>query len=1077
MRRLALSDLALARPVTIGMLLVAVLVLGVIGATQMPLAFLPRRVSANAWVRVAISRTSPEVLERDVVRPLEEEIAGVRDLQRIQVGTGTWGVRMNLEFEPGTDLDARKLELRDRIERVRPELPEFVQRVELGTQGDDADDPVMEVLVSSGTDLSQDYYLVEEKIVRALERVPGVARVELQGVTPHELEIAVDVEDVDRAGVSLQDLSTAVRQARQGRSLGVLRPGDTDASIRAPARSADPRAFAELPLRRTGDVLAADSTGGTTAATTGQVATTATTTVQATGPPATERGFATLGEVARVAVHPEENREGKTLNGRTAISLEIFAAAGASTVEVTERVQTEIARIGQDRALDGIELLVVHDQGKVIRQTLSDLRNTGLWGGLLAFGVLILFLHRLSTTFAAAICIPLAVLAACAVLFMQGSDLDCIVMLGLVLSVGMLIDNAVVIVESIAAHSRRGEPPLRAAQLGAREVGFATIASTLSTVIVFIPLQLGEPSDRTAAYLRPLGTTFAIGLIASLLVSQTAVPLLMGKILRPRPKPLHHPVLDRVAGAYAWLITRTLRWPRLSVLAGLVIAATVVVPGAPLVETMKLGDAEQQDDNMPILLEMAGSRSYEKIGAVVEITEAALLAKRDEVGIASVSCSWGDFWGNCRAYPSEPFQSEQHAQAFKARLRDALPDQPGVRYRLGERRFHMRDNTDPRVVEVAVRGEDMAELMPLSLEAAAHLERRLTKGDRETQPEGTYDFITTPYEEGAAELHVHLDTARLKSLGLRPDDVARRVSLAFQGLPLGSVRGPRGEIQLRLSALPGEAGEAGLTQLRDLRIPVAGGREVPLAAMASIELASRPFWIQRVDRQTEVKLQVHFFHPDPKGNWALVEAAMADIRLPPGYSWGRGTQWRKQQEAGNDMLINLALCLLLVYAVMASLFESFLQPLGILLTCLLGCFGAPWALWLTGTTLDTTAVVGFFILIGVVVNNGIMLVDRVTQLRAQGMEREEALRCAGRDRIRPILMTVLTSILGLVPMLIHHPTLAGVYYHSIAIVIAGGLTTSTLLTLVFLPAAYATLEDLSSSMRRGFRWVAPRRRG
>jgi hydrophobic/amphiphilic exporter-1 (mainly G- bacteria), HAE1 family len=207
-----------------------------------------------------------------------------------------------------------------------------------------------------------------------------------------------------------------------------------------------------------------------------------------------------------------------------------------------------------------------------------------------------------------------------------------------------------------------------------------------------------------------------------------------------------------------------------------------------------------------------------------------------------------------------------------------------------------------------------------------------------------------------------------------------------------------------------------------------------------------------------------------------VEAAMADLELPPGYSWGRGTQWRKQQEAGNDMLINLALCLLLVYAVMASLFESFLQPLGILVTCLLGCFGAPWALWLTGTTLDTTAIVGFFILIGVVVNNGIMLVDRVTWLRAHGMERDEALQQAGRDRIRPILMTVTTSILGLLPMLIHHPTLAGVYYHSIAIVIAGGLTTSTLLTLMFLPAAYAMLEDLSRSAQRGFRRLAPRRR-
>ncbi len=1065
MRRLGLSDLALARPVTVGMMLVAVLVLGVIGATQMPLAFLPRGASANAWVRVVISRTSPEVLERDVVRPLEEQVAGIRDLTRIQVGTGTWGVRMNLEFDPGTDLDARKLELRDRIERVRPDLPDFVQAVEIGTRGDDADDPVMEMRISSGTDLTQDYYLIEQKVVRAIEQIPGVARVELQGVKPHELEIAVDIEQVGRTGVSLQELSDSVRQARQGRSLGVLRPGDTDAGIRSPARSADPEAFAQLPLRRQGEALDVASAAATT---------TDGVTALPTGPP--DYGFAPLGEVAEVSVHPEENREGKTLNGRRAINLEIFAAAGASTVEVTARVRDEIERIGQDPALDGVQLLVFHDQGEIIQQTLNDLRDTGLWGGLLAFFVLLMFLHRLSTTFAAAICIPLSVTAACAVLFIDGSDLNCIVMLGLVLSVGMLIDNAVVIVEAIAAHSRRGEPPLRAAQLGAREVGFATIASTLSTVIVFIPLQLGEPTDRIGATLRPLGATFAIGLVASLVISQTAIPLLMGRVLRPKPKPMHHPVLDRVASAYAWIVQRTLRLPKISVLLGLVLAGSVYVPGAPLIDGMKLGDAERQDDNMPIRLGIAGGRGHEKIGGFVEVMEQALLAQKDEVGVESVSCSWGDYWGNCRAYPAEPFQSEQDAQGFKSRLRDALPPQPGVKYRLGERRNHWRQNNDRRVVEFAIRGEDMGELMQLSLRVAKHLEANLTRGDRSVKEEGTYDYITTPYEEGATELHVHLDRARIQSLGLSAEAVARRVSLAFQGLPLGSVRGERGEIQLRLSAKASATGDSGRAELRDLRIPVGEDQEVPLGSVAEIELAKRPFWIQRVDRQTEVKLQVHFFHADPKGNWDIVQDAMRSYEFPPGYSWGRGTQWRKRKEAGNEMLINLGLCLLLVYAVMASLFESFLQPLGILVTCLLGCFGAPWALWLTDTTLDTTAIVGFFILIGIVVNNGIMLVDRVTQLRAQGLPRDEALRTAGRDRIRPIMMTMVTTILGLVPMLIHHPTLAGVYYHSIAIVIAGGLTSSTILTLLFLPAAYAALEDLSLSARRGWRALAPGRR-
>jgi len=1059
-RRFSLSDVALARPVTVGMLLITVVLLGVIGIMEMPLAFLPSRATTRISVRVRINRTSPEVLEREVVRPLEEAVAGVKGLQRMQVGTGSWGMRMKLDFEPTADPDASKLEVRDRVERVRPNLPDLVQNIEIQTQGLH-DDPVMEMRVASGTDLTGDYYLIEERIVRRLERVPGVSRVELQGVKPHELEVAVDIEASTRSGVSVSEVSSTVRDAQRGRSLGLLRETDADVGVRTPAVSADPQTFEALPLPRTVQQPMVDGSS-------------------ATGPPADAvPSVATLGEVADVKLHPEEDREAKTLNGRKAINLEIFASAGASTVEVTQRVMEEAERIGEDPALDGIELLVFESQGDIILTTLSDLRDTGIYGGLLGVVVLFFFLHRLSTTFAASLSIPLSVCAACAVMFLQGGELNCIVLLGIVLAVGMLIDNAVVIVEAIAAQARKGVPPLEAARIGAREVGFATIASTLSTVIVFIPLLTGDPTTRIGAYLRPLGSTLAIALTASLIMSQTAVPLLMGRLLKPRPKVTRHAILDRVSRAYEWFIARTLKVPRLVVLLGLGLAATAYIPGEPLVANMRLDDPERQDDHMPIRFEFAGSRGKERIGTYIAEAEKALLAERETVGISNISCGWGDYWGNCRAYPAEAFQSEKEFEQFKQRLLDALPEQAGVRYRLGERRHDWRENRDRNVVQFALRGEDMQGLLRLSEEVAAHLAKRLHKGTMEDHEPGDYDHIQTPYEEGSVELHIELDGDRLRRLGLNPDEVANRVSFAFQGTPLGKVRGDRGEITLRLSAVTSRDGggvEAGRIALRELKIPTADGNEIPLSSIASVELAKRPFWVQRVDRATELRLSVRFFESDPRANWKLVSDAMADFPFPDGYSWGRGTRWRGKDQANNEMLVNLGLCLLLVYAVMASLFESFLQPFGILLTCLLGCFGAPWGLWLTDTTVDTTAIIGFFILIGIVVNNGIMLVDKVSQLRAEGVPRDQALAEAGRHRLRPILMTTTTTVLGLVPMLIHHPTLAGIYYHSIAIVITGGLATATLVTLVFLPAAYSILEDFSLTARRTWRKLAPRRR-
>lgn len=1051
MHKWSLSDLALDRPVTVGMLLLALLLLGTIGIAKMPLSFLPADQAARMFVRVRITHTSPEVLEREVIRPLEEQIAGIRDLQRIQVGSGSWGVRVNLDFEPGTDVDARKIELRDRIERVRGQLPDFVQNLEIGSYTQ-FDDPVMELQISSGTDLSEDYYLIEERIVRPIERIRGVSRVELDGVSPHELEVAVDLEQAARTGVSLQELGQSVREARQGRTMGSVHDARWKAGVRNPAAEADPEAFARLPLRRSGD-----RSGGTPLV------------------PDDDRGFAALGEVAKVSTHPEEARRGRRLNGRKAINIEIFTSAGASTVEVTERIQQTVSELERDPALDGIDLLIIRDQGRIILDTLADLRDAGIWGGLLGVAILFLFLHRIHTTLAAAVSIPSSVLAACSVLFLRGEELNCVVMLGLVLGVGMLIDNAVVIVEAIAQHARRGEPALRAARLGAREVGFATIASTLSSVIVFIPLVVGDPRDEMTTYLVPLGTTFAIGLIASLIVSQTAVPLIMGRMIRVRPRPLRHPLLDRIADAYAWVVTRTLHFPRTTVACGLLLAATAVYPATQL--NVRLGRADIKSDNLPIRLEIAGSRGFEKIEQIVVELEAALLDHREALNVHAVSCSFSDHWGNCRLYPAEPFESEQDAELFEERVEAVLPEQPGVEYRLGERQFDWRENRDRKVVEFAIKGEDMGELMQLSAHVADHLADALQKGDPAAPGDGGYDTITTPFTEGARELHVQLHDDRLRRLGLSPDEVAQRVSLAFQGLPLGQIRGERGELRLRLSADVGEDAEgAGMARLRDLRLPLADGREVPLGSVAEIELARRPWWIQRVDRQTEVRLEVRFFSEDMRGNWERVSEAMRSFGFPPGYGWGRGTRWRTQREAGNEMLVNLGLCLLLVYAVMASLFESFLQPFGILLTCLLGCVGAPWALWATGTTLDTTAVVGFFILIGIVVNNGIMLVDKVTQLRASGIPREEALRRAGRDRLRPILMTMSTTVLGLLPMLIHHPTLAGVYYHAIAIVVAGGLLTSTLITLIFLPAAYTVLEGFARGSLETWRRFAPRSR-
>ncbi len=1087
MRSWSLSDLALARPVTVVMLLVAMFLLGSIAVAKLPLAFLPAASVSRVQIRVNISTTSPEILEREVIRPLEEAVAGVRDLDTMRVSSGAWGVRMHLEFQADTDIDARKLELRERLDRTRGSLPDSVQNIELTSSQGPADEPIMRVRIASDKNLDGEYYLIQRQVVRAIERIDGVSRVELEGVEPHELEVALDLDAARGHGIALGDVGNAVRQSQRGRSLGTLRRQSRDTGVRSPGAPAEAEHFAALPIKRgatrvRGTTIVTNELDGEARASDG------TTTESA---PAS---FSRIGELARVELHAKEQRRGSRLNGRSAINLEVFADAGASPVEVSAQVREVVESLRGDPTLGGVDVAVFEDQGTVILETLGDLRDTGIYGGLIGVIVLFGFLHRWRTTITAALCIPLSVLAACGVLFVRGGELNCIVLLGLVLGVGMLIDNAVVIVESIQLHLQRGETPFEAAEQGARDVGLATVASTMSSVIVFLPMIIGGGGKGNMyTYMRPLGATFVTALIASLLVSQLLVPLLMAnktpkrrRSAEPKPdEPTRNILLEPIARFYARFVTWTIGHPRLTLLVGMIVCVSAVVPAKNMQIDMGMGEKMVA---MPIRLELTGSRDYEDVEERVIVVEQALLGRKDEIGIETLTCRFRDWGAWCDAFPGAEIESEQDMSNFKQRISDALPEQPGVRYHVGQRDGWWMHNRDPREVQFVLRGEDMSTLFELSERFAEHLAAHLPKGDPDNPEAGGYDTISGPFNEGNQELHIKLDGGRLRRLGLRADEVAQMVSLAFEGVLLGRIRGSEGEVELRLATgrLQGPSAPdedelgPGRADLEDLRIPLpnptsSGASEVPLASLATIELARSPWWVQRVDRNTEVRMKVRFSSPDREANQQALDEAKQGFVLPEGYSFGEGTRWGRDQGDMIELVINLGLCLILVYAVMASLFESFLQPGAILVTGLLGCFGAPWAMWATRTTFDLVAMIGLFILIGIIVNNGIMLIDKVTQLRALGSPRDEALAQAGRDRLRPVLMTAFTTIFGLVPMLIHHPTLAGVYYHSIAIIIAAGLATSTVMTLVFLPSAYVLVENFSLTSRKAWRRVTVRR--
>ena len=1058
MRSWSLSDLALNRPITVSMILLAVFVLGVIGTFRLPLAFMPTENRASISVRAQVTRTSPNVLEREVIRPMEEALAGVRDLEKLQISSGSWGARASLDFRPGTDLDSRKLEVRERLDRIRADLPDLVQRIDISSDRGDDEQPAVSLMLASDRPLAASYYLLQRTVTRPLERIPGVARVELVGVEPHELEVAVNLDAADRQGVALSTVGSTVRAANRDQGLGTLRQGGHRAHLRTPGVVANAEAFAKLPIS-----ARSQAPGSTASAANVEAAlleSEADPSLASTETSSTGRSLH-LSDVADVSLHPVAQRRGTRLNGKPSISVNIFVSSGASTVEVTRDIRRALPAIKAQPELGQVEIEVYEDEGEQIVKTLKDLRNSGIFGGAIGIVMLFLFLRRLRTTLVAAVCIPLSILAATGILFFRGQELNCVVMLGLVLGVGIFIDNAVVIVESIQAQAQAGVPRKEAARIGARQVGLATIASTLSSAIVFLPLLSDNPADPMTVYLQPLGLTFVIALIASLFVSQTIIPMVMAQGRRPMRRQSSEG-MEWLRNQYGRLIAASLRRPRATLIIGLLVSASTVWPLTQA--RFDLSEVEEETRSVNVRLEIVGKSGFQRVIKHLEQVEQTLLPRREELRINSIHCNYGDWYGSCRIYPGHAFQSEQEVSEFEAKITTALPEQIGIKYHVGGGRGWRHRRYDPKVVSFVLRGDNMDTLFRLSRKVSDTLEQSLTPTDPDAEEPSGLERVVGPYDEGRQELSINLDIDRVHALRLRATDVAQAISSGFQGVSVGQASGPEGEVSIRISS-GGKNDDPSMSELKDFRIAAPDGTEIPLRALASFSTTRSPYWIQRLDRQTEVRMSVHFAGGDPKENKAAVFALLKGLNLPPGYSAGEGTRWWKERENNTEMLVNLGLCLLLVYAVMASLFESFLQPVAIMLTCLLGCFGAPWAMYATDTTVDTVALIGLFILIGIAVNNGIILIDKSLQLRAQGSGMIESLCESGRLRLRPILMTASTTILGLIPMLVYHPTLAGIYYHSIAIIVAAGLLSSTLVTLLFLPAAYLLIDEHAANAR------------
>lgn len=1009
---MTLPELAIKRHVTTLMILVSLVVLGGVALVKLPLAFMPEVEEPRLFVRVNYPNASPSQVERMVIRPLEEALGSVKGIQSMWSNCDEQGGVVRLEFSWGMDMNVVRAEVWDKIDRTRRDLPEDIGDILVGDHWDarEADQPVLEARLSSGRDLSESYDLLERKIIRPLERVPGVAVVRLDGVSPREVRINLRKDRMEAAGVDARTVRSAVESGNFDLSLGRITEGETRYALRSLGTFVTVEEIRALPLR--GDGLR-------------------------------------LGDVADVVYEQPPLEYGRHLDGQFAIGLTVSMESQANAVEVCDALEVRIDEMAHDPELGGVNFLVWFSQGREIKQTLRDLAFTGVFGAILAAVVLFGFLRRFSVTAVAVLCIPFSLIVACGFIWAQGKTMNTLTLLGLIVGVGMLVDNAVVVMENIFRHQEEGKDRKTAARIGAKEVSVAVTAATLTSVIVFLPLIFNRPSEMNI-YLKELGITVSLTLLASLFVSQTLIPLATSWFIHTRPRPRGR-IMTWMEAHYVRLLAFNLRHRWITPLVGLAVTASAAYP---FLKIDKNFDTSESELFVQVRYEFSEELPLDGKREVIMRVEAQLEPHREALMARSIYSFWSDDFALTRVYLREGEANEDNIQRVRGELRKHLPEIAGLKLEVMENRQMWRQDRGKRVAFQIV-GEDSEVLASLAEEAKARL--------------GEIPGLLDPFasnEEGNQELHVELDRELASRYGVWLTQPAEVIGLTYRGRRLQRFRTPDGEREMRLTL--DETENESVEQLKTLPIITDDGEEIPLASLAEFAVVPGAERINREDRKTSIWVGARYEEGTREEYMPQVVQAMGGMTFPYGYSWTFGRWEERRKEQSQEFIVNLSLSLLLIFAVMAGLFESVRQAIGLMVALPFALAGATWTLFFTGTDFDQPAAVGLLLLIGIVVNNGIVMIEHINAYRRGGMSRTEAMIRGGRERLRPILMTALTTMLGLVPMVVQKPSLGGVYYYSMALVIMGGLLVSTVLTSVLLPTTTTLVEDVSVLARRAF---------
>ncbi len=1025
-----ITKTAIKRGVTFLMIYLIVVGFGLFSLGRLRIDLFPNLTFPMIAVITQYTGVGPFDMETVITRPIEETVASVQNVNSVNSSSSQGLSLVMLEFDWGTDMDQAEIDVRNSLDFIGSYLP------------DDASDPMVFAFdvsmqpvgfYSVGSnihDLAELRRICELELEPRIERIQGVASASTTGGLQREIQILVDPVRLKAYNISIQQVETALMMN----------------NLQLPAGWIDDNQR-EFTVQTVGEYQSIEEIANTSISTmTGSVI--------------------RIKDVADVVDGFVEQRSQVWTNNKPAVVLTVQRQSDANTANVSSRINKALPQIISELP-KGIEVEVVYDQADFINRSITNLGNTAIEAILLAILVLLFFLRNVRSSLIIAISIPISMIATFAVMDQAGLTLNIISMAGLALAIGLLVDNSIVVLESIFRHQEQGKDAMTAADIGTQEVAMAITASTLTTVSVFVPV-LFVPGIAGALF-KEMVLTICFSLAASLAVALTLVPLLASRILKVVKQVGKQSRIqefgNRIGG---WIIAlrsnylKVLDWALghrkivvLSTLGLLLIASLMLyMSGGEFFPESDSGFVQLTIDRSAGTSLSAMEESVQELNKIIDevIPDAEMNYTNfgQGEGVFAVFSTSASSQGDVMVRLKPISERTQSYEEIEAELTERVKELPDMEVTFGDRGAALFMGSGGDIV-VEIFGHDLDVSKALANEIVQTIE----------SVEGVSDTEIS-IRETAPELRINLDRQRIADLGLSTTQVGQVISTSMLGSVVTRYREGGDEYNIRVQ-LKKNARES-KTDIENILIMTPTQRQVPLRAIATVEYGNAPNVISREDQERIVTVSVTISGRDLLSTTSDVRKALEDLYIPLESRINIGGAAEDMMESFMYLGIAFLVAMVLTYMVMASQFESFLDPFIILFTIPLSIIGVAFGLFFTGTDLSVMSLIGVIMLVGIIVNDGIILVDYTNQLRERGHDLLEAIHLSGEARMRPVIMTSLTTILAMTPLAIGHGE-SGENWAPMARSVIGGLAVGTVLTLIVVPVIYLIMENFSTKMK------------